>query len=244
MNFLNRIKEFFLWLILTNHCRYCNKLIEKGETLCKDCKENLPRITGERCKFCGAGKDRCNCRKKRMNFDGITAPFYYEKEIQESLKLLKFNGKSHLAVQLAEDMAECICEDFNEINFDFITYVPFSRMQKLERSYNQSELLAEEIGKILKLPVKNILFKLFESGTQHDMSTGRRKGNVHGIYDVKNNADVKGKTILLIDDIATTGETLSNCAIILKIRGAEKVYCAAVALTAKKAKKVVQSVNT
>ena len=237
MSIFSKLKDFILWLVLTKKCKYCNTLISKDEDLCADCKEDLPRISGEKCKFCGAGKDRCNCKKHRMDFDGITSPFYYENGIKQGLQLLKFNNKSHLANIFAEDMAKCVKEDFNDIDFDFICYVPFSPFQTTERNYNQSELLAEEMSKRLEIPVKNALVKLFDVKTQHDMAIMQRKGNVHGIYDVKDGFSVKGKTVLLVDDIMTTGETLNNCALIMKIRGAEKVYCVTAALTAKKKKK-------
>lgn len=237
MNIVSQIKEFILWLVLTKKCRYCNTLITKDEDLCEDCKENLPRITVEKCIYCGAGKERCNCKKHHTDYDGITAPFYYEKNIKQSLRLLKFNNKKHIAEVLAKDMTECIEKDFCGIDFDFICYVPFSSVQKMDRSYNQSELLAEEIAKRLNIPLVNVLVKLFDVETQHDMMTMRRKGNVHGIYDIKKGVDVSGKTILLVDDIMTTGETLNNCAVILKIRGAEKVYCTTAALTVKEKKK-------
>lgn len=234
MKFLNSVKDFVLWLFLTKHCRYCNALIAKEEDLCENCKENLPVISGEKCKNCGAGKERCSCKNHRMKFDGISVPFYYENGVKQALKLYKFNDKSFYAYILAQDMVESIQKDFEGVNFDFICFVPFDNFQKIERHYNPSELIAEEISKVLKIPVKNALVRLFVTGTQHDMAIGRRKGNVHGIYDVKETVDVKGKTVLLIDDIMTTGETLNNCALILKIRGAEKVYCAVAALTASK----------
>ncbi len=237
MNIFSKIKDFILWLVLTKKCKYCNTLITKNKDLCDDCKENLPRISGEKCKFCGAGKHRCSCKKHHMNFDGITSPFYYEKGVKQGLQLLKFNNKSHLANIFAEDMAKCVKEDFSDINFDFICYVPFSPLQITERNYNQSELLAEELSKRLEIPVKNVLVKLFDVNTQHDIAIVQRKGNVHGVYDIKDGFDVKGKNILLVDDIMTTGETLNNCALILKIRGAEKVYCTTAALTVKEKKK-------
>ena len=93
------------------------------------------------------------------------------------------------------------------------------------------------MSKRLEIPVKNALVKLFDVKTQHDMAIMQRKGNVHGIYDVKDGFSVKGKTVLLVDDIMTTGETLNNCALIMKIRGAEKVYCVTAALTVKEKKK-------
>ena len=237
MSVYNKVKDFILWLLLGKRCLYCNTLITKNEDLCNNCKENLPRISGEKCKFCGAGKDRCNCKKHHMNFDGITSPFYYENGIKQGLQLLKFGNKIHLARVFAKDMSQCVRKDFENIKFDFVCYVPFSPLQVAERSYNQSQLLAEELSKILDIPVKNALVKLFDVKTQHNMSIMQRKGNVHGIYDVKDDFDVKGKTILLVDDIMTTGETLDNCALILKIRGAEKVYCTTAALTIRQKKK-------
>jgi predicted amidophosphoribosyltransferase len=72
--------------------------------------------------------------------------------------------------------------------------------------------------------------KLYENDSQRNLNVTERSGNVFGVYDVRDGVDIKGKTILLVDDVKTTGATLSNCAWIMKIRGAEKVYCATVAI--------------
>ena len=231
---MSKIKKALYWIALTNKCRYCGTLLDYGEELCKDCEKDLPRIEGPRCKHCGAGKKRCQCEKHRMRFDGITAPFYYEAGVLKGLHRLKFGEKSFMAEIFAEDMAKSVKKDFEEINFDFITFVPFSRFQKRTRHYNQSELLAEELGKKLSISVKKALVKLFDTQVQHKMSQYRRKGNVFGVYDTNENVDVADKTILLVDDIKTTGATFNECAKMLKIRGAEKVYCLSVAMTGKK----------
>ena len=236
MNDFNKIKKFILWMFFTNRCKYCDTLIAKDEELCEACKVDLPRISEEKCKFCGAGKSRCTCKKRSMNYDGITAPFYYEKGVKQGLQLFKFNSKTYFANRFAEDMAECIKTDFSNVSFDFVCFVPFTNSQKIERNYNSSELLAEQVAKVLNLPLQNALVKLFNVKTQHNMTISQRKGNVHGIYDVKDDFDIKGKTVLLVDDIMTTGETLNNCALIMKIRGAEKVYCVTAAITTKKNK--------
>lgn len=230
------ITDMVLWLFLTEHCRYCNTLIEKGEMLCADCCEYLPRVTGERCRFCGAGKERCGCKKHHMGYNRITSPFYYENGIKSGIQKLKFNGKEHLAYAFAEDMAKSVKADFGEIKFDFICFVPFTTAQKMRRNYNQSELLAEHLAKMLDIPLKRVLIKLFETNTQHSQNIRNRRGNVFGVYDVKEGADVKDKTILLVDDIRTTGATLDECAWILKIRGAKEVYCVTAALTGKEKK--------
>lgn len=231
---MSKIKDTIFWLFLTNKCFYCGKILNKGETLCDNCKEHLPKISGERCKFCGAGKDRCKCNKRKMRYDGITSPFYYEDGIADGIARLKFGGKDFMAHRFAKDMAKVIETDFCDIKFDYITFVPISSFQWRHRDYNQSELLATELSKVLSLPVRNVLEKVFDNHIQHESSQHRRKGNVLGVYDVRENTDVSGKTILLVDDIKTTGATLNECAKILKIRGAEKVYCVTVALTGKK----------
>ncbi len=231
---IQTVFENIKWLLFTNHCQYCNKLIGKDETLCEECREHLPRITGERCKFCGAGKERCKCKKHHTSYNGITAPFYYEGTVQEGIAKLKFSGVETLVHYFAKDMAESVKNDFSDINFDFICYVPFTATQKLMRKYNQCELLAEKLSKSLNIPLRHELIKIFETKTQHRISSIGRKGNAFGVYDVRHPEKIKGKTILLVDDIKTTGTTLEQCATILKIRGAEAVYCVTIALTGKK----------
>lgn len=235
-NIAKRIEDNFLWFIFTNHCKYCNTIIEKGEEICAECRDNLPKIDGEKCKFCGAEKERCGCKKHRMAYDGITSPFYYENGIKAGIQSLKFNGKEHIARILAEAMAKSVKSDFLQVNFDFICFVPFTTAQKIRRNYNQSELLAEYLSKTLKIPLKNVLIKLFETESQHNKNIRNRSGNVFGVYDIKENMDVKNKTILIVDDIKTTGATLNECAWILKIRGAKEVYCVTAALTGKEKK--------
>lgn len=231
---MSQIKKTLFWITLTNKCRICGDLLECGKELCAECEKSLPKIEDPRCKICGAGKKRCQCGKHRMRFDGITAPFYYEAGVLRGLHRLKFSEKIFMAEIFAGEMADFVKKDFKEISFDFITFVPFSGFQKRNRRYNQSELLAEELGKKLSISVENVLIKLFDTQVQHKTSQYRRKGNVLGVYDVNENAKVEGKTILLVDDIKTTGATLNECAKMLKIRGAEKVYCVSVAMTGKK----------
>lgn len=230
---LKEFKEFLLWMILTKHCPYCDKVINKNDSVCENCRDNLPEIVEETCKFCGAEKKRCSCKKHRMGYDGITSPFYYEGGIKECIHKFKFNGKDYLGSTLAKAMSEKVMIDFKDVTFDFICFVPFSKMQKLRRNYNPSEILAENIASTLHVPLKNVMVKLFDTNIQHNMQVKNRSGNVFGIYDVDEFCDVKGKTILLVDDIKTTGATLNECAWILKIRGAENVYCVTAALTGK-----------
>lgn len=227
------IGKFISYLIFGNHCKYCGDIINFGEEFCNECKNNLPRTEKEKCLLCGAGKERCTCKKARQRYDGICAPFYYEKTVEKSIHIFKFADKPYIAKVLAKDMGECIKESFPDVKFDFIDYIPFSENQRKKRKYNPAGEIAKELSKILEIPIYNLLTKPFETETQHNTGAVYRQGNVAGAYDIKDNADVKGKTVLLIDDIKTTGSTLNECTRVLKIAGAEKVYCAVAALTAK-----------
>lgn len=234
MSRLKTAAEQLLSAVLTKQCRFCGKVIEPERELCCDCEATVSFISGERCNFCGAEKKRCTCKNHRMRYDGITAPFYYEDCAQTALLRLKFGNKEFVAHTLAQDMADAVRESFCGIHFDLIAFVPFSRQQIMTRHYNQSELLAYSLSHFLKIPVKNIMVKLFDTEVQHTLGGRERTGNVIGVYDIKPKAVLDGLTVLLVDDIKTTGATLNECARILKLRGAEKVYCVTAALAAKK----------
>lgn len=222
-----------LWALLTKQCPYCGALLEYNEDLCADCRKNLPVINYPKCEYCGAGKDRCKCRKHKLRYDGMSSPFYYENGVKTCVRRLKFEGKDFAADILAKNMKLSVEKDFSGVDFDFITFVPFSSYQKRHREYNQCELLAERLSHYMNVPVMDILVKIYENSTQHQVKEVTRKGNVMGVYDVKKDFSVKGKTVLLVDDIKTTGATLNECVKILKIRGADKVYCTTAALTGK-----------
>ena len=217
---IEKLKDFSYWLLFCNHCGICGATIKRNEEICHDCSENLPRITDDKCKYCGAEKIRCNCKNHKNMYDGITAPFYYEGIIAKRIADFKFHGQEYLAKPFAKEMAESVKSDFENIDFDLVCYVPFTKNQK--RRYNQSELLARNIAESLNIPLKPVMVKILDNESQHKLDIIRRRGNVFGVYDVCE--DVHGKVILLVDDIKTTGSTLDSCATILKIRGAEKVY--------------------
>lgn len=222
--------ELLLTLIVTEKCRYCGKILPFGQKVCEDCKRDLSRIIGTKCRFCGAEKTRCICKKRRMKYDGLTSPFYYEGIARNAVLSLKFGEKEYLADTLARDMAECVLTDYKNIRFDYITYVPFGKGQRLERPYNQSLLLAERLSLYLDIPTENALIKIFDTEVQHKLSGIRRAGNVAGVYELSKGVSAKGKTILLVDDIKTTGATLNECSKVLKINGADTVLCVTAAL--------------
>ena len=112
--------------------------------------------------------------------------------------------------------------EYGGISFDFVTAVPLHKREFLNRGFNQSERLGQALAKWLDVPYETVLTKITTTAPQKELKAVERSGNLLGVFDVC--GDVAGKTILLVDDVITTGTTLDECAKMLKIFGAEEVY--------------------
>ncbi len=158
--------------------------------------------------------------------------FEYAKQPKNIVLSLKYNGLRDTALQLARILSYQLKAHSDIKEFDCITYVPssFSKMRK--RGFNQAELVAKYISKLLDLPCENLLKVNKKHEAQHTLGLYERETNVKDAFKAKENLDKK--RILLIDDIVTTGNTLKSCALALKTAGAESVYCATVCKTLKR----------
>mgnify|MGYP002572816121 CR=1 FL=1 len=221
--------EKLLKVIFPERCACCNRVIGSGG-ICTDCKRALNKIEGSVCPLCGRRPKECNCRQKRHAFVRCIAPFCYQGPVSRGLKGLKFYGHRAAAGYFAREMANCVRERYQGVEFDLVVCVPLSAQRMKERGYNQSELLAAGMAKELALPfAADALQKLYDNPIQHSLTALQRRGNVLGVYEAKA-AEVQGKRILLVDDIATTGATLHECAKMLCLSGAKEVYAVTAAL--------------
>ena len=234
---MKRILNAFIKAFFPQRCAYCGRVISQTKLMCDECKESLPRINGEICRKCGVEKKECCCRNAEKYFECITAPFYFSGKVRSGIHSFKFRNAPDNAEAYAYEMSEAIKERFSGIEFDFITEVPMTQTSILKRGYNQCALLAKQISNNLGIEYKNdVLIKLYETEKQHNLKHFLRKGNLTGVFDVCNPVLVENKTILLCDDISTTGETLNECAKMLWLYGAKEIYCVSVALTHNKKK--------
>lgn len=237
------MKDFLhaLWCILfPRRCFFCNTVTAVENKLCGECAA-IPQeeytVTEPRCTHCGAGKTRCPCGGKAMFFSDVLAPYYYVQPVYNAVRQFKFHGKREKAAQMAEDMAKRILECFPDKPFDCICYIPQTKKEMQSRGYNQSRLLAEELGKQTGIPLCDTIIKLYDTARQQTLSSAARSGNVLGVFDITSPDEIFEKNILLIDDIKTTGATLNECAKMLRIYGANTVIAAVFALTSKEKKK-------
>lgn len=153
------------------------------------------------------------------------SPLYYKELGKESILRLKYKGYKNSAVQLGRLSSRCVMQMYDRAGIDVITYVPMTKEKLRERRYNQAELLAEMCGELLNIETQNLLIKTRDNLTQHNLSAKDRRKNVENVYEGDKEKIINDKTILLVDDIVTTGYTLSDCVRALKEAGAKSVLC-------------------
>ena len=229
---MKKLKEILVHIIYPRRCAYCGKVIEYSRMMCKKCESELPRINGVICPKCAREKDKCNCKGAENYFRSIAAPFYFEGCVRHGVHVFKFRNGFRNYEAYSLEMADTVRKRFADVGFDFITEVPMTRKSVKSRGYNQCSYLAKGISENLGIEYKSdVISKIYETKKQHNIGYYLRKGNLAGVFDVKNPSEVKDKTILLCDDISTTGETLNECAKMLWLYGAKDVYCITLAVT-------------
>lgn len=212
-----RAAVYLLDLLFPPRCAFCRKILRDQEQgACRSCLAKLP-YTPERMQI-----------ENLSHIRAAFSPLYYEGSVRDSLLRYKFHSVTAYKNIYAEFIAKHI--DENQIFCDSITWVPLSRKRLRKRGYDQAELIARAVAGRLEVPCIRALAKVRNNSPQSSISSAnQRKKNVAGIYRCINSEAVKGKTVLIIDDILTTGATLSECAKILKSAGAETIYAATVA---------------
>lgn len=218
-------------IIFPDRCAFCGKVIPFRREVCEACRQSVSAIQPPKCLFCGAAESTCRCRKKQNFYDAITAVFKYEGKAKNGILRWKYKNAVISTTFFAKAISAVVRRDFAGIHFDLITFVPQTKKETAERGYNQGEILAGEVGRFLNIPSAPLLVKIAETERQHDLPLHRRSGNIFGVFDCANEKEIEGKTILLVDDIRTTGYTINECAKILQLYGAAAVYCAVIAAT-------------
>lgn len=230
---MRRIFSQILNLFFPARCPVCNTIGQRHLHMCEKCEKDVERIE---CRCIGCGLPKTACLSSRNNFSlCLASPFIYKDNIREAIHRFKFGGEPELAVFFGKEVAECVSAEFGSVDFDVVTCVPQTKRKRRKRGYNQSALLAKEVSKHLSVPFDELLlFKTRETADQHDLRGKERLKNLKNAFAAENEDAVKGKTILLCDDIKTTGATLNECRKTLLKAGAKAVCCATVAVTPEK----------
>lgn len=209
----HNLRTKLLALFFPTRCIFCKSLTD-GVFICPKCQGTVPWNLDD------------NREKKGEFFTQCVAPLRYRGDVITSFHRYKFSGYQSYAKQYAVLMAQCITDRL-EMSPDFITWAPISPSRRRRRGYDQSQLLARELGRILQCPVRSTLIKSRHTPAQSALvHPHERRANALGAYQLNSKISVAGCRILLIDDIITSGSTLSECARILQTHGALEISCA------------------
>ena len=225
------IREMFLTLLYPKTCILCGRLTGQRD-VCQSCEKKLAWIPSPRCLCCGRPiasetEEYCEvCRGTTRNFDGGRGIFLYHSSIRKAVLDLKNHGRRQNATALGDYMAAAIRPLLLVWQPDVILPIPLDAVKYRKRGYNQAELLALQMGRRLKLPVRrDLLYKEGSKREQKNLNRLERRKNLEKAFKVK---PAKGKrlpsSVLLVDDIYTTGSTIEAAAGVLKAAGVKRVY--------------------
>lgn len=208
------IRRILEWLF-PSKCIVCRDILGKEEMdLCRSCRIDQPEYA--------YGK------KKVPHIADLTALWRYEGQIRKSLHRYKFGNARHYAAPYGRLLAMRISRDLPRA--DVVTWVPVSAKRLRRRGYDQAELLARAAAPELELTCEKMLEKFRDNRANSGLKDpAQRRANVLGVYRAVRPGSIRGKRVLLLDDIITTGATASECARVLLTAGAKEVYFAAVA---------------
>lgn len=211
-------------LFFPKRCMLCRCFLpEDAGDLCPDCLAEAPRYPFSASNPPPSGKNHLHF------LDSFTAIWYYEEDIRRAIHRYKFRRATHLAPKFGRQLADQL-RDQGPWDYDLLTWVPVSAQRKRRRGYDQCQLLAEFVGAELGREPVRLLKKIRNTPAQSGISLpAERRANVLGAFCVCEEADIRGKRILLLDDVYTTGATAEECARVLLTAGAGEVHCAVIA---------------
>lgn len=207
-----KILDLIAHLLYPWKCVFCESVL-KDTDICRECEEKLPYTVGD------------SAMQKFPFIDKCVSPLYYKDKVRASVHQYKFGGCSAYSRRYAALMSDCVENNLDCRSIDVISWIPLSKKRLRQRGYDQARLLAEEIAAKTGLPCRQLLQKVKNNSAQSlTRDAKQRRENVAGVYALDDGADVSGLRILLVDDVVTTGATMSEAARILRKAGAKSVF--------------------
>lgn len=219
-----KLLEYLICFIFPSRCKVCNKVVYIGRDVCDGCQAELRKVP-ENISLMLVSNPNVNTKLGfKPRYDGVIAPHYHEDGSREMIYNLKFKGRKELVSVIGLDMYNVYESYLKSKDIDCICYVPCRFKSTFKRGYNHVRLLAKFVSKISGLPNMQALKLIKDKVPQHTLSRKERIENIKGAFGYTDKCDVKGKNVIVVDDIMTTGATFNECAKMLKKAGAKRVY--------------------
>jgi competence protein ComFC len=212
-------------------CAACGERLNRDEeVVCNSCRKSFTEVPKPWCLRCGAGavkakQTNCKyCPEKPVFFDLARAVVLYRGAVPELIHTLKFKTRPEVAPILGRLMFLYLKRELHSERFDLIIPVPLHSARERERGFNQAELIAEEIAGLADIALTtDILVRIKSTKQQTGLPAALRRQNVAGAFSLRAPEPILDKSILLIDDVYTTGNTVNEASRVLKERGASRV---------------------
>ena len=219
---VDKLARPVLDLLFPMTCGGCGK---SGKLICESCVNVLPPLTAPYCPLCAQPglSQLCQwCTSKTPSFDGIRAPYLMEGVVREAIHSFKYRNVFAAKGELATLLAGYL--DYRPLPGDVIVPVPLHPRRLRSRGYNQASLLSRELGKLIGLPVNESLIARVQDAHSQARSASRQERQENVSDSFVSIGDARGLSAILVDDVVTTGATMSACAAALKAGGAEAVF--------------------
>ena len=226
-------------LVFPRHCAGCGKSVDRPRgQICWECFRTIELRESGLCQTCGlriegrtSHEFTCTvCRDRPPSFDAARSAGRFGGVLREMLHQFKYNGATWLCEDLVDLLQGCLLAHYAVEEVDAVVSVPLHRQKQRDRGYNQAALLATTLARRLARPcVTDVLARVRATPTQTRLHAEQRRRNVRQAFAVRAPEWVRGRTVLLVDDVMTTGATLSEAAATLKHAGAWRVWAATVA---------------
>lgn len=211
-------------------CPVCTVILPAGQLICEECEKQIVYVKEPFCKSCGKPleserEEYCyDCRRRQHTYEAGVALVVYQGAVKKSLYAFKYQNKREYVRFYAKRTAERYAEWIRRHQIEAIVPIPLHKKRKRKRGYNQAELYADELGRLMGIPVvKNGLVRTKNTRPQKELNDVQRKNNLKKAF--KCNPDiVQFRYVLLVDDIYTTGSTIDAAAAELKRSGVRCVY--------------------
>ncbi len=231
----NKILRMAEDLLFPPRCPVCDEPVRLGEGLiCAACRKKLVPVGKQVCFRCGkpilSGEEFCgDCAGKTFWYERGKALYTYE-SAAASIYRFKYGGRREYARFFGKEMAKDAAEFLRRVRPDGLIPVPVSAKRMKKRGYNQAGLLAEEIGRYTGIPVyPQLVRRVADTRPQKELNPKERQNNLKKAFIIARN-DVKLSTVIIVDDIYTTGSTVNAVAQVLRQSGVRKVYYMALAI--------------